>query len=72
MDKHIFVNGIDMTGADKRILLVTNEDLTTQDGYGLKKALEDYFPGSKFVVVSGAQVIVVPDAPSYDFEVIDE
>ena len=70
--KQIIINGIDLTDGDKRILIATNEELSARDGFELKNALEEQFPTTKFVIISGAQVVAIPEGPTYDFEVTDE
>jgi hypothetical protein len=69
---NVFINGIDLTGPDKSVLLLANEDLLPVDLYEIKKQLDERFPNTNFVILSGFSAMVVPKTPSYDFEVDDE
>lgn len=69
---NVYINGIDLTDSGKAVLLLAKEDLLAVDLYEIKKQLDDRFPGTKFVILSGFDAVVVPNTPSYDFEVDDE
>lgn len=65
---NILVNGIDMTHAEK-VLLITPEQITLKDCIELKRQLDINFPNTKFVLLTGDfQVVKSENFPLYEIE----
>jgi hypothetical protein len=67
---NVFVTGIDMSDG-KSVLLLAPESMDEQDIFELKRVLDNRFPGSKFVVLSGGFQAIATTSNDMYYEIED-